>query len=302
MLQHPFGHSTSIPSTSLAPDTIRPTSTIQINEPTPTGQLIEEDFCSDGESEDIPMNTEFHAEPQINPCRHFLGKMDVPCNDCKALHWMDERLTKSSKKHPLFGKCCLEGKIKLPNLNTPPPILQALYDGNDDQSKSFRRYTRLYNVANAFTSLGATFDDRVLGGRGPTSFTIHGELRHRTGSLLPLPGYDASYAQLYIYDPDSALEVRSRRNPQLRRDVLQTIQGCLSEVNAFVGKYRQAYAILNQIASTGRHLPAHLHYSSATDRRRVYKDYEGFGSGITYPTHNRRKPHEAAARNWSLTP
>lgn len=268
MLQHPFGHSTSIPSTSLAPDIIRPTSTIQINEPTPTSQLIEEDFCSDGESEDIPMNTVFHAEPQINPCRHFLDKMDVPCNDCKALHWMDERLTKSSKKHPLFGKCCLEGKIKLPNLNTPPPILQALYDGNDDQSKSFRRYTRLYNVANAFTSLGATFDDRVLGGRGPTSFTIHGELRHRTGSLLPLPGHDASYAQLYIYDPDSALEVRSRRNPQLRRDVLQTIQGCLSEVNAFVGKYRQAYAILNQIASTGRHLPAHLHYSSATDRRR----------------------------------
>lgn len=93
-------------------------------------------------------------------------------------------------------------------------------------------------------------------------------MRHRTGSLLPLPGHDALYAQLYVYDPDSALAIRNRRNPQLRRDVLQTIQGCLSEVNAFIGKYRQAYAILNQLASTGRHLPAHLHYSSAKDRRR----------------------------------
>ncbi|KAG5561407.1 hypothetical protein RHGRI_004441 [Rhododendron griersonianum] len=258
-LQHLAGCSTSMPSTSLAPQNIRPIA---------TDQHIQEDLCSDGESEDILMNTVVHAESHINPCRHFLGRMDVPCRFCKALHWMDEKLTKSSKKLPLFGKCCLEGKIRLPFLNRPPPLLQALYEGNDDQSRSFRRHTRAYNAANAFTSLGATLDARVLGGTGPTSFTIHGELRHRTGSLLPLPGHDASYAQLYVYDPDSALAIRNRRNPQLRRDVLQTIQGCLSEVNEFIGKYRQAYAILNQLASTGRHLPAHLHYSAAKDRRR----------------------------------
>ncbi|PIA36704.1 hypothetical protein AQUCO_03300131v1 [Aquilegia coerulea] len=44
---------------------------------------------------------------------------------------------------------------------------------------------REYNSANAFTSLGVQMDDRVLGGRGPRPFTIHGELHHRTGSLLP---------------------------------------------------------------------------------------------------------------------
>ncbi|GFZ11330.1 hypothetical protein Acr_22g0007280 [Actinidia rufa] len=38
--------------------------------------------------------------------------------------------------------------------------------------------------ANAFTSLGAKMDPRILAGRGPRSFTIHGELRHRTGALL----------------------------------------------------------------------------------------------------------------------
>ncbi|XP_028083797.1 uncharacterized protein LOC114285017 [Camellia sinensis] len=38
-------------------------------------------------------------------------------------------------------------------------------------------------------------------------------------------------------------------------------------VNAFVAKFRQAHAILNQLALTGRNLPAHLHYNSTTDRR-----------------------------------
>ncbi|XP_052171592.1 uncharacterized protein LOC127787570 [Diospyros lotus] len=144
----------------------------------------------------------------------------------------------------------------------------ALYDGNNDQSKSFRSYTRVYNAANAFTSLGATLDPRVLNGMGPTSFTIHGELRHRTGSLQPQPGIEASYAQLYIYDPDSALEIRNRRNPILRRDVLKIIQDSLLQVNVFVDKFCQAHAILYHLDSAGHNLPAHLHYNSRTDRRR----------------------------------
>ncbi|KAF5933474.1 hypothetical protein HYC85_029645 [Camellia sinensis] len=141
-----------------------------------------------------------------------------------AIHWMDEKLAQSSRKRPLFGTCCSKGKTRLPLLMTPPPPLQALYDGDDDQARSFRRYTRVYNAANAFTSLGATLDPRVLRGSGPKPFIIHGELRHRTGSLLPQPGQDATYAQLYIYDPNSALEVRNRRNPHLQKDVLKTIQ------------------------------------------------------------------------------
>ena len=75
---------------------------------------------------------------------------------------MDEKLKKSSIKRPLFGTCCLEEKIRLPLFITPPLPLQALYDGYNDQSKSFRNYTRVYNAANAFTSLGATLDPRVL--------------------------------------------------------------------------------------------------------------------------------------------
>ncbi|MCL7044604.1 hypothetical protein MKW94_018281, partial [Papaver nudicaule] len=74
--------------------------------------------------------------------RHFLGKMDVKCIHCGALHFMEERLTKSSLKNPTFGTCCLEGKIKLPTLREPPEELKRLYEGGDELAKSFRRYIR----------------------------------------------------------------------------------------------------------------------------------------------------------------
>ncbi|KAF7132380.1 hypothetical protein RHSIM_Rhsim09G0191900 [Rhododendron simsii] len=159
----------------------------------PLNLTHEENLCSE-DVEDMLVELEVDARARINSCWHFLGKMDALCPFCKALHWVDEKLVKSSKKNPLFRTCCLQGKVRLPLLMTPPPPIQALYDGNDDRSKSFRAKTRVYNVANAFTSLGATLDTRVLSGRGPTSFTIHGELQHRTGSLMPLPNQEASYA------------------------------------------------------------------------------------------------------------
>ena len=111
-------------------------------------------------------------------------------------------------------------------------------------------------------------DDRVLTGRGPTSFTIHGELLHWSGTLLPEEGQEGSYAQLYIYDPDAALDIRERRNPQLRRDVLEIIQNCLLTSNPFSSKFRQACAILEQVNTTNVNVPAYLHYSKSTDRRR----------------------------------
>ncbi|KAF6166178.1 hypothetical protein GIB67_023888 [Kingdonia uniflora] len=53
---------------------------------------------------------------------------------------------------------------------------------------------REYNASNAFTSLGVHMDDRVVHGRGPSSFVMHGELHHRIGSLIPNHEQDAFYA------------------------------------------------------------------------------------------------------------
>ncbi|KAI8540035.1 hypothetical protein RHMOL_Rhmol09G0230200 [Rhododendron molle] len=243
----------AMPGTSLAP----------IHRLPPRNQSIADELEEDE-------STNIGVDPQANRYlnRHYLGRMDVSCFHCKALHWMGEKLANSSLIHPFFGTCCLQGKIKLPSLIAPSLALQELYDGNDERSKSFRHHTREYNATNAFTSLGAKLDTRVLNGRGPLSFTIHGELRHRTGSLLPQPGHEAIYSQLYIYDPESALNARNNRNPHLRRDVFKTIQDCLLTFNPFPEKFLRAFEILNQSESVGQNLPAFLHYSSSTDRRR----------------------------------
>ncbi|KAI3974339.1 hypothetical protein MKX01_031008, partial [Papaver californicum] len=103
--------------------------------------------------------------------------MNISCPHCGALHWMDERRSDSSLKNPRFGTCCLQGQIRLPPLRTPPPEIKALFDGNTSKAKHFRQRIRKFNSANAFTSLGCTLKPRILLGKGPPSFTIHGELR-----------------------------------------------------------------------------------------------------------------------------
>ncbi|KAF6173591.1 hypothetical protein GIB67_022950 [Kingdonia uniflora] len=114
-------------------------------------------------------------------------------------------------------------------------------------------------------------NDRVINGRGPLPFTIHGELRHRIGSVLPDPNEDAKYAQLYIYDSSAALNECAERNPQLRIDVLDIIQENLLEHNPFARIYRQAYEVLKEasmVTDQDMNIQAHLHYASRTDRQR----------------------------------
>ncbi|KAI3887119.1 hypothetical protein MKX03_008059, partial [Papaver bracteatum] len=79
---------------------------------------------------------------QMKGVRHFLGKMDVICVHCGAMHFMEERLTKSTLKEPTFGSCCLEGKIKLPNLRVPPEEFKKLLEGTDEEARSFRENIR----------------------------------------------------------------------------------------------------------------------------------------------------------------
>src|SRR5258705_13575435 len=68
---------------------------------------------------------------------HSLGKMDVLCPDCGALHWMAEKLTKSSNTRPRFGICCFQGKIKLAQLHNLPPELNALFRDQTPPAKAF---------------------------------------------------------------------------------------------------------------------------------------------------------------------
>ncbi|KAF8194927.1 hypothetical protein BJ912DRAFT_807026, partial [Pholiota molesta] len=201
---------------------------------------------------------------------HKLGKMDIKCSKCSALHWIDERLAKSSKRNPQFGMCCFNGKIELPNLENPPPELSHLLTDTSPASKSFRSNIRQYNNALAMTSLGVKIDDSLnRQGGGPYVFKIQGKLSHLAGSLLPAEGAVPSYAQLYIYDGSEALNYRMNHpaNRSLNRATMQTLQDMLHRKHPAVQLYKQAFELTRNFPADQQHTIA-LRYDSDTDRRR----------------------------------
>ncbi|EGN96558.1 hypothetical protein SERLA73DRAFT_75453 [Serpula lacrymans var. lacrymans S7.3] len=114
-------------------------------------------------------------QPYVEPLyHHTLRNMEVECRNCGALHWDTERLTSSSRIHPKFGVCCLQGQVRLDPFQEAPAALHCLFRGVDITAHEFRDKVRSYNNAFAFTSLGVKIDYAVTSAAGPYSFRIHG--------------------------------------------------------------------------------------------------------------------------------
>ena len=173
------------------------------------------------------------------------------CQHCQALHWKAERLSASRKNNALFGVCCNSGRVELPPLEPPPPVIRNLFTRQDTVSKEFRNNIRQYNNAFAFTSLGVP-KRRVVthNGGGPYSFRIQGELCHWSGPLTPNEGEEPVFAQLYIYDPETAYQTQCRRNGDLNPLTLQALQDVLWESHPYAAIYRHAHELLSQDDST----------------------------------------------------
>jgi hypothetical protein len=64
---------------------------------------------------------------------HTLAGCQVPCEHCGALHWIEEKIKKSTIREPKFSKCCSAGKVDLPPIGQNPrcPLLEVLmtHDG-----------------------------------------------------------------------------------------------------------------------------------------------------------------------------
>jgi len=153
--------------------------------------------------------------------------------------------------NPRFGTCCNSGNVAIPLLPDPPAPLRRFYDGRDIQSREFKENIWKYNRAFAFTSIGVMEDhsyNKIH--RGPPIFRIQGELVHRTGSLLPSPGKNPIYSQLYIYEPRLALQFRIQNNSDLRPDTLRTLQDIIGCSNPYAHLYATASQILKQHPNT----------------------------------------------------
>ena len=126
---------------------------------------------------------------------------------------------------------------------------------------------RQYNIALTFTSLGANFDRSLLDGSGPYVLKLYGELYHNHGALIPNENRDTSYAQLYIYDSQMALNQRMNRNQSLDRDTMSHLQDMLLEHNPFVPLYKQAAERLREQGAT-LDVQVRLTYYPHSDPRR----------------------------------
>ncbi|KAJ7213752.1 hypothetical protein C8J57DRAFT_1096672 [Mycena rebaudengoi] len=173
--------------------------------------------------------------------------MDLICSKCGARHWKAERLSKSTVNNPLFGTCCLDGKVQLPAVRAPPRELLELYNGTSHYSKEFLKNIPAYNAAFALASLGVTVDKSVQGGNSPYVFKIQGALHHKVGSLLPAEGQEPIYAQLYFYSPEEANAARMRRNQGLnsnsglKQEVMNILDDVLRRNHAYIPLYKTAY-------------------------------------------------------------
>ncbi|CAO3618736.1 unnamed protein product [Mucor hiemalis] len=174
-----------------------------------------------------------------------LGRMNIKCNDCGALHWIDEKPAASTIASPIWETCCKKGKVKLDVLVEPPEPLKSLMDGTHVKSVQFLNNIRQYNSSFAFTSFGATGN---AGQRNPSAgfmpVQVHGELYHLQGPLNENQR-NPTYNQLYIYDPAFASSIRQSRNSTLDPDLIKDLSIMLHENsnNPFVRIYKHAHEI-----------------------------------------------------------
>ncbi|KAL6143230.1 hypothetical protein ACLB2K_053925 [Fragaria x ananassa] len=140
--------------------------------------------------------------------------------------------------HETSNMCCLNGKIVLPLIPSPPEMMQ-LFSDQTDVGRKFRQNIRAYNNVFAFTSMGVHVDESLNAqSRGIYTFRAQGSIYHKIGSLLPNEGARPRYLQAYIYDTEHELDNRMSESSVLDRELIQKIQHILNLYNPFVHQFR----------------------------------------------------------------
>ena len=181
--------------------------------------------------------------------------MSIECIKCKALHWLNERTVAypSTIRNPLFGACCSHGDVAIPLMPVLPPLalLQSLYNDDTGVARHFRMHIRKYNSALAFVSLKYQPDQRTRGGL--QCFQIHGALYHLTGPLQHATNVRPQFAQIFLYDPEDAIEqLRIRPGGHALSEaievvLLQQLLEMLHSYNPFIAIYRTAHKRMQEV-------------------------------------------------------
>ncbi|KAI7949992.1 hypothetical protein MJO28_008813 [Puccinia striiformis f. sp. tritici] len=194
---------------------------------------------------------------------HRLGKCDVPCGGCGALHWRFESSLKDREDNIIqFSMCCQKNQVTLPHFDASareyPKTLKDLLVGRNERSLNFQNRIRMYNNSVSFTSLGANIDLTVAGQKGVNVFRINGGLTHRISSIEPTSENNAGYSQIFVVGDGGINEINDRiekaqgkkktsgKAINLRQDIMAILIKELDTINPYAKFYRSSWQILNE--------------------------------------------------------
>ena len=148
------------------------------------------------------------AAPQWRPLQ--LGRMNVECPHCGALHWNAEvtALRRPNGKRSFTNSCKNGGmSFNSPNAHIPdpPPLLRQLFSDNSREAKTFRANLRLLNSALSYTSVGCRSDPRLRPEEHQYIFQLQGSIYHMQGPLTTGTNQKPLFSQLYFLDPQQAI-------------------------------------------------------------------------------------------------
>ena len=107
----------------------------------------------------------------------------------------------------------------------------------------FRQNIRNYNNAFALSSLGVKRDLSVYGPQGIYTFHIQGQLCHLIGSLLPSPGRQPTFSQIYMYNSDPMEQAQyriSHHHDLLDMNIILLLQAMLHQHNPYIKTFLTA--------------------------------------------------------------
>ena len=141
------------------------------------------------------------------PGSPYILSEEQPCEYCKARKF----------KYEGNGFCCQNGRVRIA-ANSAPKELVRLLIAEDDDAIHFCQYVRLYNNLFAFSSIGGNTEHKSQ--KGIYVFKLQGQLYHYVSNLSPAHGQPPKYLQLYFYDPQQEIEMRSGVYNEIRADVV----------------------------------------------------------------------------------